>query len=43
MKLETKMDKNLDQLLKDIEVRKKALKKIVSVLNKKNNNKIEKI
>ena len=39
MKIKTKKDENLDQLLKDIEVKKTALKKIVSVLNKNNNNK----
>ena len=37
MELKAKKGKNLDQQLKDIEVRKKALKKIIDVLDKNKN------
>ena len=38
MNSKIKNTKSLDQQLKNIEVQKKALKKIVDVLSKKNNN-----
>jgi len=41
MKIKAKKSKNIDRQLRDIEVRKKALKKIIRVITK-NNNKIKK-
>ena len=40
MKAKEKKAKSLDQQIEDIEIQKKALKKIIDVLNK-NNNKIK--
>ena len=42
MKIKTKKNKDLDQQLQNLVVRKTALKKIISVINK-NNKKIKKL